>query len=115
MQGERTGAATPHDAPRDGEDAAPTRDLIVVAGCSADEARSLKKELHGTLPVTFWAADEPRERLLDLLPKAELVIGVSSGLPQTVESSLARLGARYVRHSGGMPALYRRLAEQALR
>jgi hypothetical protein len=90
------------------------RDLVVVAGCTAEEARSLGKELKGTLPVTFWASDEPRERLMELLPKAELVVGVAEGLPQAIESSLARLGGRYVRHTGGMQALYRRLAEHAL-
>jgi hypothetical protein len=90
------------------------RELVVVAGCSAEEAESLAKELKGMLPVTFWASDEPRERLLGLLPNAEIVIGVANGLPQAIESSLARLGTRYVRHTGGVQALYRRLAEHAL-
>lgn len=89
-------------------------DLVVVAGCSPEEAQALKKELGGALEVTFWSPDEPRDRLMEVLPQAGLVIGVASGLPPTVESSLARLGSRYVRHTAGMPALYRRLAEHAL-
>jgi len=92
----------------------PQANVVVVAGCSVDEARSLAHELKGTLAVKFWTPDEPRERLLDLLPSAGLVVGVSAGLPQAVESSLARLGPRFVRHTGSAQALYRRLAEHAL-
>lgn len=87
---------------------------VVVAGCSPEEARELEKELDGALPLTFWTTDAPREQLMDLLPRARLVIGVAERLSQSVESSLTRLGSRYVRHTGGMPALYRRLAELAL-
>ena len=103
---------TLHVAPTQAE--MPQSDLVVVAGCSADEARSLAHELKGTLAVKFWTSDEPRERLLDLLPSAGLVVGVTAGLPQAVESSLARLGPRFVRHTGTAQALYRRLAEHAL-
>ncbi len=96
------------------EDASKRDRLVVVAGCSTEEAQVLKKKLDGALPLSFWSADAPREQLLRLLPQADLVIGIVDNLPHGVENSLTRLGPRYVRHTGGMPALYRRLAERAL-
>jgi len=93
----------------------PRGEFVVVAGCSALEAKSLAKEVDGTLDVRFWASDEPRERLLELLPRAEVVFGVADGIPKAIESSLSRLGDRYVRHTGSVKGLYRRLAEQAMR
>lgn len=87
---------------------------VVVAGCSSNEARLLADRLEGSLEVLFWTPEQSREELVDLLPTAGLVVGVSSGLPQAVESSLARLGDRFVLHTGGASALYRRLAEHAL-
>jgi hypothetical protein len=93
----------------------PRGEFVVVAGCSALEAKSLAKEVDGTLDVRFWASDEPRERLLELLPGAEVVFGVADGIPKAIESSLSRLGDRYVRHTGSVKGLYRRLAEQAMR
>lgn len=93
----------------------PRGEFVVVAGCSAAEAKSLASEVDGALDVRFWSSDEPRERLLELIPQAEVVIGVANGIPRAIESSLSRLGDRYVRHTGGMKGLYRRLAEHAMR
>lgn len=109
-------AADPESAIAETPVAARSRgEFVVVAGCSSAEAKNLAKEVDGALDVRFWASDEPRERLLELLPDAEIVIGVSNGIPRAIESSLSRLGERYIRHTGGVQGLYRRLAEHAMR
>lgn len=102
----------PTSTPSDGAEV--QKDKVIVAGCTAEEARVLAHQLQGAIPIEFWTPDEPRERLVELLPHASLVVGVAAGLSQPIESSLARLGHRFVRHRGSMQGLYRRLAEHAM-
>lgn len=101
---------------RDGSGApAGDRRWVVVAGLPSEEVSAVERALEGTLPVRFWSSDQPREQLQDWLDDARLVIGMGGFLTPAIESSLQRLGERYVHHGEGIPALYRRLASEALR
>lgn len=91
------------------------RELILVAGLSPDEAKSIEKAFAGMLPVKTWGIAQTREQLDEYIAQAHLVIGMQEQLSPSIDSSLRRLGDRYVSHRGGMPALHKRLAEQALR
>lgn len=93
----------------------PARTLIAVVGVTAKDAATLEKEFAGMLPLRTWSPGQGPDQLELLIEEARLVVGVEDGLPQTIVSALVRLGDRYVRHRGGMAALHKRLAEEALR
>jgi hypothetical protein len=104
--------ALPPPAPAEPDDA---RRCIVVAGIPSSAIEAVEKALNGTLELRFWSPEQPREQLQQLLPDARLVIGMPDGLSPALESSLQRLGTRYVRHSSGVAGLHRRLASEAMR
>lgn len=98
-----------------GAQAVAKRQLILVAGLSPDEAKAIEKAFAGMLPVKTWGIAQTREQLDDYIAQAHLVIGMQEQLSPSIDSSLRRLGDRYISHRGGIPALHKRLAEEALR
>jgi hypothetical protein len=88
--------------------------LVVVAGLPAADAKTVEKTFAGMLPVRIWSVEQTREQLEAIVEDARLVIGMSN-LTQAVDSSLSRLGSRYVRNQGGIQGLHKRLAEEAMK
>lgn len=62
-----------------------------------------------------WTTEQTREQLEEIVGEARLVIGMEDHLTQAIESSLRRLGDRYVQNYGGLQGLHTRLAEEAMR
>lgn len=89
--------------------------LVVVAGLQASDAKAVKRTYEGMLPVRTWSAEQTREQLEEYIGEARLVIGMQDQLTQAIESSLRRLGDRYVQNHGGLSGLHKRLAEEAIR
>lgn len=88
---------------------------VVVAGLAPGDAKTVERTYEGMLPLRTWSSEQTREQLDVFVGEARLVIGMQEHLSQAIDSSLRRLGSRYVQVNGGMPALHKRLAEEAMR
>lgn len=89
--------------------------LVLVAGLQPGDAKTVERNYGGMLPVRTWTTDQTREQLEAYVNEASLVIGMQDQLTQAIESSLRRLGDRYVPNTGGLQGLHKRLAEEAMR
>lgn len=89
--------------------------LVLVAGLQPSDAKTVERNYAGMLPVRTWSTDQSREQLEAFVGEARLVIGMQDQLTQAIDSSLRRLGDRYVPNAGGMQGLHKRLAEEAMR
>jgi len=105
------GLLTPPAASKANDD----KRLVLVAGLQPGDAKTVERNYEGMLPVRTWTPDQTREQLEAFLGEARLVIGMQDQLTQAIESSLRRLGDRYVPNTGGMQGLHKRLAEEAMR
>lgn len=88
---------------------------VVVVGLQPGDAKTVERTYQGMLPVRTWTHEQTREQLEEYVGNARLVIGMQDQLSQAIDSSLRRLGARYVPNHGGMQGLHKRLAEEAMR
>lgn len=88
---------------------------VVVVGLQPGDAKTVERTYQGMLPLRTWTVEQTREQLEECVDNARLVIGMQDQLSQAIDSSLRRLGARYVSNHGGMQGLHKRLAEEAMR
>lgn len=88
---------------------------VVVAGLPPGDAKSVERTFGEMLPMRTWNTEQTREQLEEIVGEARLVIGMQDHLTQAIESSLRRLGDRYVQNYGGLQGLHKRLAEEALK